>query len=655
MKTLLTITLLISLSFSNKANILLLPFETSSYYQSNIAKEVHQKSSAMLIKTKRFNIIDRAEFDKVINEQKLNASGIFEEGNIELGKLMNARFIVSGEIIDLTSEHTSPVYIKGEIARRGYYEVTHKFSYKVIDTESGALIASGVLEAKSTEYKEEIAKTNTILPISKKLTDAITNTHQFEAIVLDNSKDITLNIGSNDGLERGIFFNVYPQNIDAIEESGIISTTPICQIHIFKISPTSSKANLSSDTSCKIEKGYFVKEVKLRYSIEAKIIGLTKNKFKIDKGYQSGLQVDSRLKVEIPNKEPVYLKISKVNKQSSTGIFISGNHKLLRKKMIAFETLDSIAPQATIIYKWRTLVKINGGTNKAIRKGDIFTVIGEETTDELIDPETGENLAESKGQVEGLFKITNVYKKYSEGQIMKGWKGIKEGAIATQGGRWKDGWFIKSGVGVLPLAGKYSGDNLKSVLPNGDTVNIDYSSTTPQTVAKALYLSLGSYNRLTRSSYMIDLGLLSMTPTLGAVDVKLSYSYHWPLIPDFTYIYPIGGVGIAFLYQELPSDLLNGLPDSESSSASSLSFSGNIGIGARMSFNRFSIWGEFGYDYFKANNWEYDVENEAYSGDDGESETKGKAIDSELLPYPIVYSTFGYLKFGVMWEAFGSL
>ncbi len=103
---------------------------------------LQDKVSVCFTSKNRFTIVDRTKFDQISKERELQKSEEFLDGYIvEQGKSTGAKFIVSGQLSDISS--TSTLYTKknsnGQIT--GYvtkYQAQISFSLSILDVETGA-------------------------------------------------------------------------------------------------------------------------------------------------------------------------------------------------------------------------------------------------------------------------------------------------------------------------------------------------------------------------------------------------------------------------------------------------------------------------------------------------------------------------------------
>jgi hypothetical protein len=112
-----------------------------------------------LTASKRFDVLERAQIDKVLTEQGYTVKGDFQEGDVKLGQLVPASALVSGKVIEstykenLSKEASTCMTIDGKkhpcvnFTRSG--KATLQTQVKVFDTTTGKILAAKVLKSAS--------------------------------------------------------------------------------------------------------------------------------------------------------------------------------------------------------------------------------------------------------------------------------------------------------------------------------------------------------------------------------------------------------------------------------------------------------------------------------------------------------------------------
>ena len=175
-----------------------------------------------LLENPRIRLVERAILDKLLTELKLGASNLTDRRTaLTLGRLMAARFILTGKII--------------------YSGPQSHILMRLIETETGRITASVNEEQKGSKNSFDLAGR-----LSENLLGKITKAYPLRAKILEINKDgIVLNIGSDTGTTAGLFFKVINRNIS---------------LEIISVDLNKSFARVSKGESA-IEQGLRVEEI----------------------------------------------------------------------------------------------------------------------------------------------------------------------------------------------------------------------------------------------------------------------------------------------------------------------------------------------------------------------------------------------------------
>jgi curli biogenesis system outer membrane secretion channel CsgG len=116
---------------------------TNAQFQKTVTENFRNSFETYFIKT-GFNIIDRDQIDKLLHEQQLSMTGITNNDQKRIGKLLNADTIVTGHINNYDmlpssgSEPVKPGFLSpiGDKMYNGYIALT----LKAINVETGAIL-----------------------------------------------------------------------------------------------------------------------------------------------------------------------------------------------------------------------------------------------------------------------------------------------------------------------------------------------------------------------------------------------------------------------------------------------------------------------------------------------------------------------------------
>lgn len=117
---------------SEKLTIAVLQFSNLQGKVTEFEKFIAEELTTRLVKTKKFNVVERQLLDKILEEYKLNLIGLIDPNSAkELGKLLGVSAIVCGTTTEL--------------------EKTIKINARVIATETGSILSAATEELAINE------------------------------------------------------------------------------------------------------------------------------------------------------------------------------------------------------------------------------------------------------------------------------------------------------------------------------------------------------------------------------------------------------------------------------------------------------------------------------------------------------------------------
>jgi TolB-like protein len=129
------------MSENNKTTVAVLEFSDLDGKFSKLGKYLSEEIITHLFQTKKFQVIERQLLNKVIKEQKLQESGIFDDSSVKkLGKLLGVNTIISGTMTDLGN--------------------SVKINARLISTETAEIYATASCEIEKTESILKLLNSN---------------------------------------------------------------------------------------------------------------------------------------------------------------------------------------------------------------------------------------------------------------------------------------------------------------------------------------------------------------------------------------------------------------------------------------------------------------------------------------------------------------
>ncbi|MEX1013714.1 MAG: FlgO family outer membrane protein [Candidatus Paceibacterota bacterium] len=163
------------MSQTNKTSIAVIEFSDLNGQVTNLGKFLAEEVITKLFQSNKFKVIERQLLNKVIEEQKLQVSGIIDERSVkELGNLLGVEAIVSGTVTELANS----VRINARLIGTETGEIFGAASSEIPKDESiRKLIASGGPEPSAPE-KEMHANNDQTTPSEPETAPAVIETEQ---------------------------------------------------------------------------------------------------------------------------------------------------------------------------------------------------------------------------------------------------------------------------------------------------------------------------------------------------------------------------------------------------------------------------------------------------------------------------------------------
>ena len=123
-----------------KQNVSVLPFsgwkgQNADGFQSALTNKIIHR----IINSQRFNVIDRVNLERIIEEQNLQLSGVIDEDTVvQVGRLAGVQRCIIGNFTGNSVEYyPAKKNDQGEIIRPSYYESNVSATIRMLSVESG--------------------------------------------------------------------------------------------------------------------------------------------------------------------------------------------------------------------------------------------------------------------------------------------------------------------------------------------------------------------------------------------------------------------------------------------------------------------------------------------------------------------------------------
>lgn len=203
---------------SLKVVLAVLDFEGNEKLKDEVDLKMSDMLTTALVKSNKFDVVERNKLEKILGEQKLNASGAVDSNETvaKIGSLAGAEAVVFGTISSATEKKEDKfsydlVTVSIEIDVRAINTTTGKIilsekaegdsSTKIFTTADGTVV-DGALNFNSLY---SAAARNAVDNIGAKIADLFPLIG-FVADVDSDNKEVTLDIGSERGIKTGDIF-----------------------------------------------------------------------------------------------------------------------------------------------------------------------------------------------------------------------------------------------------------------------------------------------------------------------------------------------------------------------------------------------------------------------------------------------------------------
>jgi TolB-like protein len=192
-----------------------------------------------LVKSGRFDVVERAMLQKVISEQQLSTTGaIDEQGAATLGKILGVKIVISGSL--------------------GKQGDTMEIQSRVISVENGSIIA---VESIRNDSRKDLHAL-----VEQLTTKIMRNFPLVGFVVKKNPTSVIIDLGLDAGLSSGTEFIVYregeiikhPKTGEVLD----VEEIPTGRLRIAKVSKNVAEGDILSQEAGGILAGHLVKSIR---------------------------------------------------------------------------------------------------------------------------------------------------------------------------------------------------------------------------------------------------------------------------------------------------------------------------------------------------------------------------------------------------------
>jgi curli biogenesis system outer membrane secretion channel CsgG len=194
------------------------PF-ASTYYPDYTVPAMVSAITDALVSSGKYNVVARAQLDKVLAEQSLNNSDLVDpKAAQKVGRLLGAKYVVLGSLISVNFQNGYPV-------SKDKYET--KVQIQLVETETGSIKVSDTFVGTESGYAMQREPTNpnvisvsagikcfenNLKSIAQQFIDRLTAMNPLEGLVVAIEGDrVAINLGASSGVKVGQEFFVFTE------------------------------------------------------------------------------------------------------------------------------------------------------------------------------------------------------------------------------------------------------------------------------------------------------------------------------------------------------------------------------------------------------------------------------------------------------------
>src|SRR5574341_571503 len=211
-----------------KTKIAVLDFQLHGdrYETADMGKIVAEWLITALVKEGRFDVIERRMLSKVLDEQKIGASGVVDARSAsQLGKVLGAKVVITGSVLQ--------------------FQNIVEVNARIIEVESGSIIA-----AESAKSTSAVALEHLVVEMAQKI---IKDFPLEGYVVLRKEGSVLIDLGQQAGVRQGMKFVAYregkvikhPKTGEVLD----VETIELGEIEIKEVSPKTASGEVAREES----------------------------------------------------------------------------------------------------------------------------------------------------------------------------------------------------------------------------------------------------------------------------------------------------------------------------------------------------------------------------------------------------------------------
>lgn len=203
-----------------KTKIAVLDFELKgdSFKTKDMGAIVAEWLTTTLVQDGRFEVVERALLQKIVNEQKLGLTGLIDENSsAQLGKILGVKTIISGSVLQ--------------------FQESVEVNARIINVASGSIVAAENIRSSSGDNLKKLIEL---------LTARIMKNFPLTGYVVKKSEGrVLIDLGNESGLQLGMQFIVYKEG-EVIKHPKTGEVLEVEQIRTGLIEITEIRSNIAA-------------------------------------------------------------------------------------------------------------------------------------------------------------------------------------------------------------------------------------------------------------------------------------------------------------------------------------------------------------------------------------------------------------------------
>lgn len=181
---------------------------------------IYQKVTSAFFKTKRFEIMERAQLSAVLGEAKFQNSGVVDDASaVALGKQLGVKFVLVGSYSgDMSHTVDRGTYKDGKSYENNYYPAKVGVSLRMVNVENGRIQETFEAAGAAKEDSGTRSISKMMNDVTRKLDREVSNKFPQAGyiIVVNSEKEAMIDLGKKSGVQADDYFVIVERGQDIV-------------------------------------------------------------------------------------------------------------------------------------------------------------------------------------------------------------------------------------------------------------------------------------------------------------------------------------------------------------------------------------------------------------------------------------------------------